>query len=95
LEPGRPLENPYVESFIGKLRDELVARDVFDGVMEALILFDAWGHIYNSHQPHSALGYLAPAAFASAWIPRKTGSDRLPPATVAIPDGYTIRSASS
>jgi putative transposase len=76
-----------VESFNGRLRDELFAREVFDSVKEARILFDDWGDIYNRHRPHSALGYLAPAVFAAAWNSRKAGSDRLPPATAATTGG--------
>ena len=87
IEPGSPWENPYVESFNGKLRDELFAREVFDSVMEARILFDDWGDVYNRHRPHSALGYLAPAVFAAAWNSRKAGSDQLPSATAATTGG--------
>ncbi|HVC23093.1 MAG TPA: IS3 family transposase [Candidatus Dormibacteraeota bacterium] len=67
IEPGSPWENPYVESFNGKLRDELFAREVFDSVMEARILFDDWADVYNRYRPHNTLGYLAPAVFAAAW----------------------------
>ena len=87
IEPGSPWENPYVESFNGKLRDELFAREVFDSVMEARILFDDWGDVYNRHRPHSALGYLAPAVFAAAWNSRKSGSDQIPSANAATPGG--------
>lgn len=51
IEPGSPWENPCVESFNGRLRDELFAREVFDTVMEARILFDDWGDVYNRHRP--------------------------------------------
>ncbi len=87
IEPGSPWENPYVESFNGRLRDELFAREVFDSVMEARILFDDWGDVYNRHRPHSALGYLAPAVFAAAWNSRKAGSDPIPSANAVTPGG--------
>ncbi len=67
IEPGSPWPNPYVESFNGKLRDELFSREVFDTIMEARLLFDDWCDTYNRHRPHSALGYLPPAAFAAAF----------------------------
>jgi putative transposase len=67
IEPGSPWQNPYVESFNGKLRDELFSREVFDTIMEARLLFDDWCDTYNRHRPHSALGYLPPAVFAAAF----------------------------
>jgi putative transposase len=94
-EPGSPWENPYVESFNGKLRDELFAREIFDSVMEAQILFDDWGDVYNRHRPHSALGYRAPAVFAAAWTSRKSDPDPLPSATAAILGGSIISSEPS
>ena len=78
IEPGSPWQNPYVESFNGKLRDELFAREVFDTVMEARILFDDWADVPNRYRPHSSLGYLSPAAFAAAWNSRKPSSNQLP-----------------
>jgi putative transposase len=70
IEPGSPWENPFVESFNGKLRDELFAREVFDTVMEARVLHADYTYAYNHHRPHSALGYLTPAAFAAVWKSR-------------------------
>ena len=55
--------------------------------MEARILFDDWGDIYNRNRPHSAFGYLAPAVSAAAWNSRKAGSDQLPSATAAATGG--------
>ncbi len=72
IEPGSPWENPFVESFNGKLRDEFFAREIFDTVMEARILHRDYTHTYNHHRPHSALGYMTPAAFAAAWTSGKS-----------------------
>lgn len=66
IQPGAPWENGYVESFHGKLRDELLAREVFDNVRDARQLAAAWREDYNHRRPHSALGYRTPAAFAAA-----------------------------
>ena len=71
-EPGSPWENLFVESFNGKLRDEFFAREIFDTVMEARILHRDYTHTYNHHRPHSALGYMTPAAFAAAWTSGKS-----------------------
>ena len=61
IEPGSPWENGYVESFNGKLRDELLKRESFDTVLEAKVLVERWRQDYNTIRPHSALGYRPPA----------------------------------
>jgi transposase InsO family protein len=61
IEPGSPWENGYVESFIGKLRDELLNREIFYTLKEAAILIEQWRRHYNGVRPHSALGYRPPA----------------------------------
>lgn len=61
IEPGSPWENGYIESFNGKLRDELLAREQFDTLLEAKILIERWRKHYNTVRPHSSLGYRAPA----------------------------------
>jgi putative transposase len=60
IEPGSPWENGYVESFNGKLRDELLNREVFTTLMEAKILIEQWRKEYNHIRPHSSLGYRPP-----------------------------------
>ena len=61
IEPGSPWENGYIESFNGKLRDELLNGEIFTSVQEAKVLTDAWRRHYNHRRPHSALGYQPPA----------------------------------
>ena len=61
IAPGSPWENGYVESLIGKLRDELLDREIFDTLMEAKVLVEQWRCHYNRVRPHSALGYRPPA----------------------------------
>ena len=61
IEPGSPWENGYVESFNGKLRDELLNREIFDTLLEAKVLIERWRQGYNTIRPHSALGYRPPA----------------------------------
>jgi len=61
IEPGRPWENGYVESFNGKLRDELLNMEVFNTLLEAKILIEQWRVHYNTVRPHSSLGYRPPA----------------------------------
>lgn len=61
IEPGSPWENGYMESFIGKFRDELLNGEIFDTLLEAKILTERWRREYNTVRPHSALGYRPPA----------------------------------
>ena len=61
IEPGSPWENGYVESFNGKLADELLEREVFYTLHEAKVLIERWRILYNTIRPHSALGYRPPA----------------------------------
>jgi len=61
IEPGSPWENGYIESFNGKLRDELLNREVFDTLLEAQVLMEGWRKEYNQIRPHSSLGYRPPA----------------------------------
>ena len=61
IELGSPWENGYVESFNGKLRDELQTREVFNTLLEAKVLIERWRKAYNTVRPHSALGYRPPA----------------------------------
>ena len=61
LEPGSPWENGYVESFNGKLRDELLDREVFYTLLEVQVLTEQYRHTYNRIRPHSSLGYRPPA----------------------------------
>jgi transposase InsO family protein len=83
IEPGAPWENPFVESFNGRMRDELLAIEQFDTLLEAQVLIEDWRIEYNTRQaqvliedwrieyntrrPHSSLGWLAPATFAARW----------------------------
>ena len=57
IEPGSPWENGYIESFNGKLRDELLDREVFNTLLEAETLIKEWRKEYNQVRPHSSLGY--------------------------------------
>jgi transposase InsO family protein len=65
IAPGSPWENGYAESFHGRLRDELLNAEVFEGLREAKALATSWRHEYNHHRPHSSLGYVPPAVYAA------------------------------
>lgn len=61
ITPGSPWENGYVESFNGKLRDELLNRELFCSLKEAQVIIESWRKHYNTKRPHSSLGYRPPA----------------------------------
>ena len=67
IEPGSPWENAYVESFGGRVRDELLSVELFSCLAEAQILIEDWREDYNQHRPHSALAMMAPAVFARGY----------------------------
>jgi transposase InsO family protein len=60
IEPGSPWENGYIESFNGKLRNELLNIEIFDTLFEAKVLTENWRREYNQIRPHSSLGYQPP-----------------------------------
>ncbi len=68
IAKGSPWENGYVESFNGKLRDELLNRELFLSKEEARWVIDRWRLDYNHHRPHSSLEYQTPAAFAAGCV---------------------------
>jgi len=65
IEPGSPWENPFVESFNGRLRDELLNIEEFGSITEARVIIEDWREEYNTYRPHSALGGLTPAEYAT------------------------------
>jgi putative transposase len=67
IEPGAPWQNPYVESFNGHLRRELLEMESFNTLYEAQLLLEDWRHDYNHHRPHQSLNYQTPTAFAHGW----------------------------
>jgi transposase InsO family protein len=75
IAPGRPMQNGYIESFNGRMRDELLNESLFIDLDQARNLIDAWATDYNTARPHSSLGYKTPAAFAD---------------TLTAPNGVTL-----
>ena len=67
IAPGSPWENGHVESFIGKLRDELLNGEIFYTLIEAQFLIGRWRREYNQVRPHSSLGYRPPAPEPIEW----------------------------
>jgi transposase InsO family protein len=67
IEPGSPWQNPWVESYGSRMRDELLAIEQFDSLLEAQVLVADWRDEFNDYRPHSALSMLTPTAFAAKW----------------------------
>jgi len=70
IDPGSPWQNAWIESFNGRLRDELLNGWQFDSLLEAKVLIEDWRIDYNINRPHSAHGELTPNEFAQAWTYR-------------------------
>jgi putative transposase len=65
IQPGKPVQNAFIESFNSKLRDECLNEHFFLGLAEARQLIEAWRQDYNQLRPHSSLGALAPTEYAN------------------------------
>ena len=68
IAPGSPWQNGFVESFNGKLRDELLNREWFRSRVEARVLIERWRQFYNEQRPHSAHRYQPPARVRKTWL---------------------------
>ena len=90
IQPGKPTQNAYVESFHGRLRDECLNVSWFWNLFDARRKIAAWRTEYNSERPHSALRYLTPEEFARAAASPSSVSDTTRP---ALPQGFPDGSA--
>ena len=79
IERGSPWENGYVESFNGRLRDELLNRELFLSLPEAQYVLDEWREECNRRRPHSGLNWRTPEAFAASLAAPPVGAPALPP----------------
>ncbi len=83
IAPGRPMQNGYVESFNGRMRDELLSESLFFGLDHARSAVAEWADDYNNFRPHSSLGYQTPADYAG--IIAATGSNATQCGSFAFP----------
>ena len=89
IAPGKPVQNAFVESFNGRLRDEFLNETLFTSLMQARLALEEWRRDYNTVRPHSSIGWLAPAVYAAKFSPQ-TGQgaallDGSAPWPVALP----------
>ena len=66
IAPGKPMQNAFAESFIGRLRDELLNETLFRSLAHARAVLEAWRTDYNHERPHSRLDWMSPAIYAAA-----------------------------
>lgn len=80
IAPGKPQQNAFIESFNGRLRDELLNETLFTSLAHAHAALAAWRHDYNTVRPHSALGNRPPAVYAKLGAPamQRDGALELP-----------------
>jgi putative transposase len=69
IDPGKPVQNAFIESFNGKFRDECLSQSWYTSLEDARQIIDAWRMDYNTVRPHSSLGYRTPAEYAVAARP--------------------------
>ena len=77
IQPGKPWQNGFIESFLGKLRDELLSCELFARGSELQAALDDFQDHYNNHRPHLGLGGLTPAAFKNRSQATTTKADVL------------------
>lgn len=68
IDPGKPVQNAYIESFNGKLRDECLNQNLYKNLEEAKDIIESWRVEYNHTRPHSSLGYLTPSEYAASLV---------------------------
>jgi len=85
IAPGKPTQNAFIESFNGRLRDELLNETLFRSLAHARAALDPWRFDYNATRPHSRLGWLTPAAFAASLTPQRDRSAALLGGSAARP----------
>jgi putative transposase len=71
IAPGKPMQNGFIESFNGRLRDEFLYETLFTTLAQARVTLSVWRANYNGARPHSKLDWQTPSAFASTFHPRR------------------------
>ena len=71
IAPGKPTQNAFIESFNGRLRDELLNDTLFRSLPHARYVLEDWRRDYNTARPHSRIGWLAPAVYAAQFEPQR------------------------
>jgi len=91
---GKPMQNGFIESFNGRLRDERLNETLFSSVAQARTALANWCSDYNTERPHSQLGYETPSVFASTFSPRRALARRYATSTAPEPVASPARTGS-
>jgi len=70
IDPGKPVQNAFIESFNGRLRDEFLNETLFTSLMQARLALEEWRRDYNTVRPHSRIGWLTPADYSATFSPQ-------------------------
>ena len=71
IQPGKPVQNAFIESFNGRLRDEFLNETLFTSLMQARLALEEWRRDYNTVRPHSRINWLTPPAYAAQFSPQR------------------------
>jgi putative transposase len=71
IDPGKPVQNAFIESFNGRLRDEFLNETLFTSLAQARAALEEWRRDYNTVRPHSRIGWLTPTAYAAQFSPQR------------------------
>ena len=88
IAPGKPVQNAFIESFIGRLRDEMLNETLFRSLAHTRAALDIWRADYNNKRPHSRLGWMTPTTYAAA---RRSAALRLPDGSAPRPAAITAQ----
>jgi len=86
IAPGKPMQNGFIESFNGRLRDELLNETLFSSLAQARAALVNWRGDYNTSRPHSQIGWRTPAEFAATFAPRRALALRQIKGSTPTPD---------
>lgn len=95
IDPGKPVQNAFIESFNGRLRDEFLNETLFTSLMQARRALEEWRCDYNLVRPHSGIGWLAPAVYASQVSPPRGQGAALGNGSAPWPVAPTVYDASN
>lgn len=91
IAPGKPMQNGFIESFNGRLRDELLNETLFTSLAQARVSLGCWRADYNRIRPHSQLGWKTPSEFASTCDPRRDPALRYAEGSAPAPAARTAQ----
>ncbi|WP_315712583.1 MULTISPECIES: IS3 family transposase [unclassified Bradyrhizobium] len=95
IAPGKPMQNAFIESFNGRLRDELLNETLFTSLAQARVALRCWRTDYNDARPHSQLGWKTPSEFAATCNPRRDLALRYAESSAPAPAATTAQMGTS